>query len=238
MIPVLASIEALELERRRLAEQEKLTPAERRRLKSLKAFRDELDEATISRATPARERTMTEVQPTQARLESTHGIQIPVRADRSKGISRFEARVFAQRWRDRTDDIVAYLDDVAVPHEHMFIDAELDIPVFFRNEDGREVGRFPGSPTSPINLSSHPRYVNQGEDYDGDLDDITSDSETTVQVVITGAQRRRIQRAGKLDDLSLLPLDSQIKHPRNFALAREIRRRLTPANPPKSEHHG
>lgn len=180
---------------------------------------------------------MTDVTPTRALLENTHGIQIPVRADRSKGLDFHMARTYSHRWDDRTGDIVAYLAGVRVPHRQMFIDAGLGRPVFFRNEDGSEVGRFPESPTSPINLSSHPRYANQGEDYDGDLDDITSDIETVVQVVITGAQRRRIWRAGKLMDATLLPPDGQIKHTGNARLAREIRQMLATNDQPTGHSH-
>ena len=179
---------------------------------------------------------MTKVTPTQVMKEATHGIEHPRRADRAKGVTYLEARSYAQRWRDRTDDSAVYLTDIDVPHKQMFIDAGLGALTCFRNEDGNEVCRFCNSPTSPWSLQDHPKYANQGEDYDALLDAVTSDNQATVQIVITGAQRFRIRRAGKLDDLSLLPDDDQIKHPENARLAREIRRRLTAT--PSDEHHG
>jgi len=172
---------------------------------------------------------MIEVAPTQQLLESTHGIEFPRRADNAKGVSFQEARGLAQRWRDRTDDIDVYLQDVAAPHTQMYMDAGLGDPVFFRNDDGNEQARFPGTPTSPFNLRAHPRYANQAEDYDGLLDAVISDSPTVVQTVIDGAQRVQIRRAGKLDDIKLLPPTELIKHPRNSQLAREISRRLKEA---------
>ncbi|KKM17981.1 hypothetical protein LCGC14_1670240 [marine sediment metagenome] len=175
---------------------------------------------------------MTSVEPTRASLERTHGIQIPVRADRNKGVDFHKARTYNHRWDDRTGDIIAYLDGVRVPHLGMYLDAGLGEPVFFRNEDDSEVGRFPGSPTSPISLKDHPKFANQGEDYDGGLDAVASDSPVVVQSVIDGAQRVQINRADKVRDVSLLPPDGKIKHPRNFALAREVRRRHAASDAP------
>ena len=169
---------------------------------------------------------MTEVQPTRALKELTHGKQLPRRADSEKGVTFHEARAFAQRWQDRTDDIVAYLENVDVPQEPMYVNAGLGKPRFFRNEDGNEQGRFPDSPASPNSLREHPRYANQGEDFDGGFDAMTSNSPTVAQVVIDGAQRVHIRRARKLGDVSLLPADELIKHPRNSELAREVRKEL------------
>ena len=170
---------------------------------------------------------MTDVTPTQALKEETHGIQIPRRADSAKGLTHREARAFAQRWQDRTDDIEAYLDGVDVPREQMYVDAGLGKPKFFRNEDGNEQGRFPDAPTSPHSLKDHPRYANQAEDFDGNLDAMASDSPVVAQTMIDGAQRRQIRMARKLSDVNLLPADSLIKHPVNSALAREVRRELS-----------
>ncbi len=172
---------------------------------------------------------MIEVAPTKQLFESTHGIEFPRRADRAKGVSFQEARGLAQRWRDRTDDIDVYLQDVAVPQAKMYLDAGLGKPVFFRNDDGNEQARFPGTSTSPFNLRDHPRYANQAEDYDGLLDAVTSGSSTVAQMVSDGAQRFQIRRAGKMDDIDLLPPAEIIKHPRNGQLARRIRQRLKPA---------
>ena len=169
---------------------------------------------------------MTEVQPTQALKELTHGKQIPRRADSAKGLTHHEARTFAQRWQDRTDDIEVYLQDVDVPHVQMYVKAGLLAPVFFRNQDDNEQGRFPYSPASPNSLRGHPKYANQGEAFDGGFDAMTSDSETIVQTIIDGAQRVQIRRARKLKDLDLLPAEGTIKHPRNASLAMEVRREL------------
>ena len=87
---------------------------------------------------------MTEVEPTQALKELTHGIQILRRADSARGLTHHEARAFAQRWQDRTDDIEAYLDGVDVPQEQMYVNAGLGKPRFFRNRRRQRTGAFPG----------------------------------------------------------------------------------------------
>ena len=180
---------------------------------------------------------MIEVTPTQQLKETTHGVEIPRRANDAKGVTYQDARVYAQRWRDRTDDIAAYLDGVDVPHLDMFIDAGLGKPICFRNIDDNEQGRFPDSPTSPWSLRNHPKYANQGEDYDGSFDAMTSDSPTVAQTIIDGAQRVQINRARKLQDVSLLPPQELIKHPRNSSLAREVGRELKTSEAPTGHAH-
>ena len=168
---------------------------------------------------------MTEIQPTLVLLEDTHGVAFGGRADRSKGITHFQARVLNQRWEDRADDIEICYKDVDVPQLQMYLDAGLGTPMFFRNVDGNEQGRFPNYPCSCIELQSHPLFANQGEDYDGDFDAMLG-SATTVETVITGAQRFWIRRARKIRDIALLPDAGIVRHPRNAVLLRQVKREL------------
>ena len=169
---------------------------------------------------------MKEVQPTSALLFSTHGVPFGTRADRAKGITFKKARAINQRWEDRTDDIDVYYEDVLAPQEQMYLDAGLGAPMFFRNVDGNEQGRFPHYPCSCGELAHHPLFANQGEDYDGDFDVMVGESTSLVQSVIDGAQRFWIRRARKIRDIELLPSDSEVKHPRNSELLREVVKEL------------
>lgn len=174
---------------------------------------------------------MNEMTPTQELFELTHGKRFGVRADRSKGVTYRQARVISQRWEDRTDDIEVYYTGVEVPLAKMYGEAGLGEPEFFRNQDGNEQGRFPHCPCSCVNLAHHLVFANQGEDYDGDFDAMTTGSVTATQAVIDGAQRFWIQRCRKIRDASLLPNEEIVKHPRNFQLLLEVKRELATTQP-------